>query len=293
MKNNSWQNEEKNWKIVRNRVCIRALLIFLGIVLMQVLAYMICAVGTMVYATVSGRDALLLFAQMAGTEMSGIFVMWVSLVSALLSMIWCGVLYKKSDWRTEKFDYKKAFSPKNILAVCGVGIGGCLVLTMLLSFLAMLIPQAFTAYNTMMEGLTDSSMLVTIIYVLLVGPISEELIFRGAILDRFYLAFPFLIANVLQAALFGLYHMNLIQGLYAFCLGFVLGLIRHVTGSILASMLSHILFNATSYGLDLFLPTGEDMQIWKIVLLVITGLAFCILGVKYLWKGYQEKEVSQ
>ena len=240
MKNNNWQKEEQNWKIVRNRMCIRAMLIFLGIILMQVLAYMICTVAVMIYAMVSGHNTLVLFTDMAGTKMSNSFLMWISLVSALLSIIWCGILYKRSDWREEKFDYKKAFSMKNVLAVCGVGIGGCLILTMLLSFLAMLFPQGFTAYNTMMEGLTDSSVLVTVIYVLLVGPIAEELIFRGAILDRFYLAFPFLLANALQALLFGLYHMNLIQGLYAFCLGFVLGLIRHVTGSILISMLCHI-----------------------------------------------------
>lgn len=285
MKN--YQKQEENWKIVRNRVCIRALLIFLGVVLMQVLAYMVCVAGMTVFAFLSGGDGLSKLAGLANAEELGKFMVWVSLVSALFSMIWCGILYKKSTWREKPFDYGRAFCLKNVLAICGTGVGGCIVLTMFLSILAMMIPQAFSSYNAIMEHLTDTSMAVTLIYVLLVGPASEELIFRGAILDRFYLAFPFLLANVLQAALFGVYHMNLIQGIYAFCLGFALGIIRQVTGSILASVLTHILFNSTSFGLGLLFPADREMQVWQIVIFLFAGLAVCAFSLRYLWKKYK------
>lgn len=288
MKGRMKTSEEKNWSIVRNRVCIRALLIFLGVVMMQVISYMICAIAVMLYGTLTGQDGLAIFSGLAGTEMSAVFTVWISLLSAVFSAIWCGILYRKSDWREENFDCRKAFSLKNILMICSVGVGGCLLLTMLLSFLAMLIPQAFTSYNAIMENLSDSSMLLTVIYVLLIGPVSEELIFRGAILDRFYLAFPFLAANAMQAALFGLYHMNLIQGAYAFCLGFVLGLIRRVTGSILLSMISHILFNATSYALDFFFPAEYEIQFWQNALLLAAGVFLSIYGLKTLWQRYRE-----
>lgn len=293
MKKNNVQNEAQNWKIVRNRACIRAMLIFLGILFMQVIAYMICAVSVMGYAMFNGKDAVLAFSNMAGSKMSGVFVMWISFVSSLLSAVWCGILYKKSTWREEQFDYRKAFSLKNLLAVCGTGVGGCLVLSMLLSFLAMLFPQWFISYNTMMEGLTDSSVLITVIYVLIAGPVSEELIFRGAILDRFYLAFPFWVANILQAVFFGLYHMNLIQGLYAFCLGFVLGMIRHVTGSILASILAHILFNATSYGLDFLFPASEEFLLFPMLGGLIVGFVFLFFGLSYFWKRYRIRESGE
>jgi len=285
----NYQNQEENWKIVRNRVCIRALLIFLGVILMQMLAYMVCVVGMTVSALLMGEDGMTKLAGLANAEELGKFMVWVSLVSALFSMIWCGILYKKSPWREKPFDYRKAFCMRNFLAICGTGVGGCTVLTMFLSFLAMMVPQAFSAYNAIMENLTDTSMGVTLIYVLIIGPASEELIFRGAILDRFYLAFPFLLANVLQAVLFGVYHMNLIQGVYAFCLGFVLGVIRQVTGSILASVLTHILFNSTSFGLDLLFPADGEMQGWKAVILILIGLAVCVFSLRYLWKEYKKK----
>ncbi|MFQ6806449.1 MAG: lysostaphin resistance A-like protein [Lachnospiraceae bacterium] len=43
------------------------------------------------------------------------------------------------------------------------------------------------------------------------APVVEELIYRGLTLKIFQKAFPFWAANVMQAALFGLMHMNLIQ----------------------------------------------------------------------------------
>lgn len=286
------ENDKKNWRIVRNRVCIRALLIFLGIILMQVLAYMICMVGMTLYGMAKGESTLSMLSELSDLQEGTLLLIWVSLISALLSAVWCGILYRKSDWREKNFDYQKAFGIKNVLAICGTGIGGCVVLTMLLSVLAELVPDAFTMYNALMENLVDRSVIVTLIYVLLVGPVSEELIFRGALLDRFYLAFPFLVANLLQAALFGLYHMNLIQGLYALCLGFVLGVVRQVTGSILGSMAAHILFNTTSYGLDYLFPTEQDLSAWKLGLLVLVGLLAVACSFWYFWKVLRGQEAA-
>ena len=134
-------NVEKNWKIVRSRVCIRALLIFLGIILMQMLAYMICMAGMFVWSAFMEKDGGNVISSLAGINVSGDFLIWVSLVSALLSMIWCGILYKKSSWRTSGFDYKAAFCLKNTLSAAGVGAGGCIALTMFLSFLSMVVPR--------------------------------------------------------------------------------------------------------------------------------------------------------
>lgn len=280
----------QNWKLVRSRVCVRALLIFLGIILMQMLAYMICVAGLFVWSAFMGKDSGALLSSLAGINVSGDFLIWVSLVSAFLSMIWCGILYKKSSWRVKDFDYGAAFCLKNTLSAIGVGVGGCITLTMFLSLLSAVIPEAFSFYNTVMEQLTDNSMAVTVIYVLLVGPVSEELIFRGAILDRFYLAFPFLAANILQAVLFGLYHMNLIQGLYAFCLGFVLGMIRYGMGSILASVFVHILFNGTSYALDILFSEGQVIQLWQMLVSILGGLLLFVFGFAHFIRIYRQKE---
>lgn len=283
----------KNWRIVRNRVCIRALLIFLGIILMQVLAYMLCVLGIMIYGLIAKQQVMELFGNLAKADVGdGRFVITVSLVSALLSGIWCGILYHKSDWRERPFDYHAALCGKNILSAAATGIGCCLFLQILLSILAMWIPEAFESYNQVMGNLTDSDTVIVVLYVLLIGPITEELIFRGAILDRFYLAFPFLAANLLQAVLFGIYHMNLIQGLYAFCLGMVLGLARFVSGSILIPAFIHIMFNTTSYVTSYFFAGEETAQTGTLILLMLFGAVLLFIGLRHWWYGFQKKVIN-
>lgn len=280
---------EENWKIVRNRVCIRALLIFLGTVMMQLLAYMVCMIVMTANVLFFDKKNMELLQEIAeANTKSGSFLIWVSLVSALLSLIWCAILYKKSSWREKDFDYKKAFSLKNTSAVIGAGFGGCVILTMVITVISYAIPSAFTQYNQIMDHLSANSVGITMLYVLLIGPASEEMIFRGAILDRFHLAFPFMIANVLQAVLFGIYHMNLIQGLYAFCLGMVLGMIRYVTGTILASIIAHIIFNATSYGISYINEIGGTMGNAVLIGITLVGIVAFVLGIWYLWKRYQD-----
>ena len=108
---NMISNKDENWKIVRNRVCIRALLIFLGALLMQMLAYMVCMIVMTIHVTVFDKKNVEILQQIAqANTKKGPFLIWVSFVSALLCLIWCGILYKKSSWRVHPFSYKKAFA---------------------------------------------------------------------------------------------------------------------------------------------------------------------------------------
>lgn len=271
------------WRRVQVSKCIRVILIFIGIILMQLLAYMICVLGFAGYQLVMGMEIPEAMQKLSDymSDSGSSLLMWVSAVSASLCMVWCGVLYRKSDWRESPFSYKKAFSIKNLLGLVGVGFGACVVTTVFLSFLVVLFPDAFSSYQELMSHIDYESSLITIPYVLLIGPASEEIIFRGAIMDRFRIAFPFWLANILQAALFGLYHMNLVQGLYAFGLGMALGLIGRVTGTIFASMLTHIIFNTTSWLMGIcFDGTGTYEEAVLLVILLV-ALISLTAGLRY------------
>lgn len=167
------------------------------------------------------------------------------------------------------------------------------MLTALLSIAGALFPKIFVQYNQVMDHLSADSIGITMFYVLLVGPISEEFIFRGAILDRFHLAFPFWIANTLQAFLFGVYHMNLIQGLYAFLLGILLGMIRYVTGTILANITAHILFNGTSYAISAISAVKGAAAPWITIVLFAVGIVLFLVGTAGLRKEYQKKMLRE
>lgn len=267
---------------------IKALLIFFGVLLIQVVAATVCILGYYVVHALSGEkyvDTIKSLYYM--TETGSSFLMILSVVSATISFIWCAILYKRSSWRGD-VNYHEVFSVNNTAFIFAVGIGGCVVLTTLLSVIMSINPSAFTDYNNLMENLDMGNGILTMVYVILIGPVSEEFIFRGAIFDRFRLVYPFWIANALQALLFGVYHMNVIQGIYAFLLGMILGMVVYATGSILASIAVHIIFNSTTYVLQYTFSSG----IAFLILFVISAVIL-FFGVRYYIGRCREKLESE
>ncbi len=115
----------------------------------------------------------------------------------------------------------------------------------IITWVSSLFPQWLKFYEDLMDsaGFSGLPSLPLILYAVLLGPIAEELTFRGVTLASAKKALPFWAANLLQAFLFGAFHMNMIQGIYAFGLGIVLGLVCEKSGCIWYSIALHIGFN--------------------------------------------------
>lgn len=77
-------------------------------------------------------------------------------------------------------------------------------------------------------------------------PCMEEMIFRGLIFRRMRTYSIFSLAALVSAVLFGIYHMNLLQFLYATCLGLLLAYVYEQFRTILAPILLHASANAFS-----------------------------------------------
>lgn len=114
-------------------------------------------------------------------------------------------------------------------------------------------------------------------YSILLAPIGEELLFRGVTMHQAKRVFPFWAANIMQALLFGLFHMNMIQGIYAFFLGMVLGYICEKGGSIYQSILFHMMFNFWGTIISGILPTGNSTLFF--VLYFATGVICTFSGL--------------
>ncbi len=80
----------------------------------------------------------------------------------------------------------------------------------------------------------------------IVAPISEELLFRQVIYKRMQKIAPVWVAVMVSALLFGIYHGNLVQGIYAFIMGVILALVYEWTGSFLAPVFFHMVANHVS-----------------------------------------------
>ena len=119
------------------------------------------------------------------------------------------------------------------------------VVSLLMTLINVIAPSAIEEYTELVEtaGVNEYSP-VWVIGTLILPPLVEEIIFRGLILGYLRKAGAcFIVANLIQAVLFGVYHMNLVQGIYAAALGFLLGYLVWRYESLIAPMVVHALFN--------------------------------------------------
>lgn len=77
-------------------------------------------------------------------------------------------------------------------------------------------------------------------------PFTEEIIFRGLGFAALREKLPFWLSAALSAALFGLYHGNLPQGVYAFLIGLAVAWLYEISGTLLAPYLFHVSANLLS-----------------------------------------------
>lgn len=110
-----------------------------------------------------------------------------------------------------------------------------------------------------------------IIYVIFAAPLIEELVFRFGLIGLGKKICKFWIVNIISALLFGFYHGNLTQGIYAFILGLVLGILFQYGSGFISSFLVHMMLNATGLAIN-----DKIEQHATIAGDFITGIAFTI-----------------
>ena len=189
-----------------------------------------------------------------------------------------------------------------LLLVIGVSaqffVGGILEIVELLS------PEAMAEYSEFME---DSSVggfaIVSALSIAVLAPINEEIVCRGVMFEyamramspgwnvtdgaryRAVSARAFWIANTLQALAFGVLHMNLIQGGYAFVLGAVLGWVFWRTGKLRYPIILHFAMNASSYLVEPLYPLLSVVPTGLVIVFAAVMFALGIRGFGRLWSS--------
>lgn len=154
-------------------------------------------------------------------------------------------------------NYKSAFSLKNIGCIIVMGVLGQYASNLIATLTGVLIPSAMDSYEDLAKNfdLSTASPVLMILAVCIVGPIAEELVFRGMIFGKLRRAFSFWPAAIISGLMFGIFHMNIMQGVYASVLGVLLAYVYEKTQTIFGSIFFHIVFNCSSYVTD-FINSG-------------------------------------
>lgn len=122
-------------------------------------------------------------------------------------------------------------------------------------------------------------------------PILEEVVFRGLMFSRLQKALPNVATALITSLLFGLVHGQLVWMLFAFVVGLLLSYVRIKTGSILPTIVMHIMINLYATLSSYQIIVISNMSLY--VVLVVIG-ALCIIPCVFLMhKACQEEDRLQ
>ena len=228
-----------------------------------------------------------LFELLMDSDFNGMIMVIYSILCIVLFGLWyyhnCGGDYLPNP--------KKTFSSLQFAGIVVLVPGAQFFCSYMIGFLSMAFPKWLEQYERIMEtaGLDESITPILLCYAVLLGPINEELIFRGVTMRLARQSLPFWGANILQAILFGILHGNWLQGCYAATLGLLLGVVCEKGGSIYYSILLHILFNLWGTVLSELLSGVEDSMLFS--LLMFLGMIVSLgLGLFLFIFGMKKKE---
>lgn len=186
-------------------------------------------------------------------EYMDIATLMIMLVSVLVFSFW----YFLGKPQKSFAKLSEVFHIRNIGIIIVVGIAFQFACSSALNLILPLFPKVADNYSKLIESLVGGNEIIAVVTTVICAPLAEEFIFRGLILKQLRKEFPFFAANLIQALLFGIYHMNIVQGVYAFVLGLLFGYFVKQTRSIWSSVALHAVVNGSAVLLQNILPESE------------------------------------
>ena len=193
---------------------------------------------------------------------------------------------------------------KSLALLLMIGVSAQFFVGGILEIVELLFPEAMAEYSELIE---DTSVgvfaIVSALSIAVLAPINEEIVCRGVMFEyamramspgwnatdgaryRAVSARAFWIANTLQALAFGVLHMNLIQGGYAFVLGAVLGWVFWRTGKLRYPIILHFAMNASSYLVEPLYPLLSAVPTGLVIVFAAVMFALGIRGFGRLWSS--------
>ncbi|MBU3106775.1 CPBP family intramembrane glutamic endopeptidase [Clostridium gasigenes] len=136
---------------------------------------------------------------------------------------------------------------------------------------------SFDALEKNMSFIGDSNIFLTILVVGIVAPFAEELLFRGIIYKTLSKSMSIPTVIIIQGVLFGIYHMNIVQGLYATLLGILFGYVTYKTKSLWPAIIMHMVNNTVSTIASSIL--GESLEtVFSLIIVLSLGFAITVVG---------------
>ena len=246
--------KQLKWDVRSTTLCVAAFILTMNIVatLVMVVAVLIENIDLIMAASAQSASSAELTADLTEVmlETYGDHAGLASFIGMLCGLPWFFILRGKKFLTSDitRVNSKVKFLPLVVMLICIFAVQGFLVVIQIIAepFANMGGSGGESPFTDMMEESITSLALSPwgALYIVFLGPICEELVFRGAVMRKLE-PYGANFAIVVSSLLFGLYHIILFQAMFAFFVGLVLA---YVAGrfSLKWATLLHIINNGIS-----------------------------------------------
>lgn len=199
------------------------------------------AAAPALFYTVLSNAAYSLFAA-SGLFQTRILMQAASVLVCLVFFAWyafrAGIVIRSR--KKGVYRYPASFCYVMAVVMCGI------VNNYLFAMMTSIVQEFSSGYWQVVTVFYNNDLWIEILALCIIGPLVEELVYRGFVYQRLQKSSSETTAAVLSALLFGVLHLNLVQGVYAFVLGILLAHIVYKTGSLLTAAAAHMAANLVS-----------------------------------------------
>lgn len=215
-----------------------------------------------------------------------ILAMWFLAIENLLMLPMFWFLYQRGQRMHRR---KVSFGGKDVFCVI---LGSLCISRGINYFLAItFLPELFPGYRAVSEGIYDCSLWSQIAATVVSAPLLEEVLMRGLVYERLKEATGNIrMAMIASALIFGLFHGNVVQGIYAFVMGLFFVQVYEACGSLALAVLAHIVANTVSVLAGQYSWTGKLSKTFGAYYLITA--CFLMAGLfcwKYFWLRNEER----
>ena len=175
---------------------------------------------------------------------------------------------------------KKKITIANFLLLIAILIGSAQIVNIITQIILTIIKSIFSIQinNNVAELMETSDSISLILFAVILGPLFEELIFRGTLLKKLRV-FGDKTAIIYTAIAFGLFHCNIAQIPFAITAGLILAYTVVKTNNIVYSIILHMILNGLSVALTILLKGNQYIIIMLIMLLIFACIILTLIFV--------------
>ena len=253
--------------------------LFIGIQFVTAIVMMIAA--AMQYALEAPGDVAYVTRMLTKTIQDGEFMTNLTVIATAISAVFAVFFYwllwgRKKPAEDKQYFREKVLRGKNVVMIC-VGTVGLYFVSILISdIIGIISPETMKEYNEMMDIALGGNIFMAVIAAVVLAPISEECIMRGMIFRNLQKYFSVPAAIIIQAIMFGIFHMNWVQGLYVLPIGAALGFVAAKSKSVFPCICMHMFYNFMSVVLAILPEFCETIAFCIVVIPVCAAVVWAV-----------------